>query len=75
MAEILLEAQAAGNLISERLGRQGGGGRGHHSPSQNETEASLLLGTEGFLEGAIYAASSCSGVSMLSSLRRSFLGC
>lgn len=25
MAEILLEAQAAGNLISERLGRQGGG--------------------------------------------------
>lgn len=48
MAEILLEAQAAGNLISERLGQQGGGGRGHPSPSLNETEASLLLGT-GFL--------------------------
>lgn len=28
MAEILLEAQAAGNLISERLGWQGGGGGG-----------------------------------------------
>lgn len=27
VAEILLEAQAAGNLISERLGK-GGGGRG-----------------------------------------------
>lgn len=28
VAEILLEAQAAGNLISERLGKGGGGGRG-----------------------------------------------
>ena len=31
VAEILLEAQAAGNLISERLGKGGGGGRGREN--------------------------------------------
>lgn len=69
MAEILLEAQAAGNLISERLGWQGGGGR-HHNPSQDEAGASLLLGI-GLLYGAmLLPAALC--FYLLSSLRGGF---
>lgn len=46
MTEILLEAQAAGNLISERLGRRKRRrGRRHPSNLQGGAGSSLVLGT------------------------------
>lgn len=63
VAEILLEAQAAGNLISERLGgRRKRKERRHPSNSQGGAGTFLVLETGGTLQGCALTCTSCSGV-------------
>lgn len=66
MAEILLEAQAAGNLISESLGgRRKRKERRHPSNSQGGAETLLVLG-QGDTPG-LWASTAALGSSLLSS--------
>lgn len=54
VAEILLEAQAAGNLISERLGKGGGGGRGDTPEIPRVGQRHCQFWGQGILRGCVF---------------------